>query len=164
MAEKIAPHLLRHPVDLLALGFGSGLVPRAPGTAGTLVAMPLYLLLQPLALTVYMPLVALLFLAGIPICAHTARRLGVHDHPGIVWDEIVGYLVTMTFAPPGWQWVAAGFVLFRLFDILKPWPIRWFDRKVAGGFGIMVDDLLAGIAAAAVLYLLVITFPEGLLH
>ncbi len=156
MAEKIPPQLLRHPVDLLALGFGSGLLPRAPGTAGTLAAIPLYLVMQSLALTVYVPLVAVLFLLGIPICAHTAKRLGVHDHPGIVWDEIVGYLVTMTFAPTGWLWVLAGFLLFRFFDVLKPWPIRWLDRRVGGGFGIMVDDLLAGIAAAAVLQLLVI--------
>jgi len=156
MAEKISPQLLRHPVDFLALGFGSGLLPRAPGTAGTIAAIPLYLLMQTLALQVYLPLLVVLFLVGIPICAHTARRLGVHDHPGIVWDEIVGYLVTMTFAPVGWWWVLAGFVLFRFFDVLKPWPIRWLDKKVGGGFGIMVDDLLAGIAAAGVLQLLVV--------
>ena len=156
MAEKISPQLLRHPLDFLALGFGSGLLPRAPGTAGTIAAIPLYLVMQSLALPVYVSLVAVLFLLGIPICAHTAKRLGVHDHPGIVWDEIVGYLVTMTFAPTGWLWVLAGFVLFRFFDVLKPWPIRWLDRRVGGGFGIMVDDLLAGIAAAAVLQLLVI--------
>ena len=156
MAERIAPQLLRHPLDFLALGFGSGLVPRAPGTAGTVAAIPLYLVLQSLTWQVYLPLVAVLFLVGVPICAHTARRLGVHDHPGIVWDEIVGYLVTMAFAPPGWMWVLAGFVLFRFFDVLKPWQIRWFDRRVGGGFGIMMDDLLAGIAAAAVLQILVI--------
>jgi phosphatidylglycerophosphatase A len=160
VVEKISPRLLLHPVDLLALGFGSGLVPRAPGTAGTLAAIPVYLLLQPLALHTYLPLVAILFLAGIPICAHTAGRLGVHDHPGIVWDEIVGYLVTMAFAPAGWLWIVTGFVLFRLFDIFKPWPIRWFDSKVGGGLGIMVDDLLAGAAAAAVLYLLTMYVPE----
>ena len=153
MTPVINPQLLLHPVDCLALGFGSGLVPRAPGTAGTLVAIPLYLLLQNLSLQLYVPLVVGLFLLGIPICTHTARRLGVHDHPGIVWDEIVGYLLTMTFAPPGWQWVVAGFVLFRLFDIVKPWPIGWCDRKVTGGFGIMLDDLLAGVMAAAVLQL-----------
>lgn len=164
MTEKISLQLLRHPADLLALGFGSGLAPRAPGTAGTLVAIPVYLLLQPLALHLYLPLVAILFLLGIPICAHTARRLGVHDHPGIVWDEIVGYLVTMAFAPPGWLWIGLGFVLFRLFDILKPWPIKWFDSKVGGGFGIMVDDLLAGIAAATVLFLLALYLPQGFLQ
>ena len=151
MTERIPARLLRHPVDFLALGFGSGLVPLAPGTAGTVAAIPVFLLLQPLALTYYLALVLLLFVAGVAICAHTAQRLGVHDHPGIVWDEIVGYLVTMAFAPAGWQWVAAGFVLFRLFDIVKPWPIRWCDRKVHGGFGIMLDDLVAGVFAAVVM-------------
>jgi phosphatidylglycerophosphatase A len=151
MTEKIPARLLLHPVDFLALGFGSGMAPLAPGTAGTVVAIPLYLLMQPLALMPYLAVVALLFLGGIALCAHTANRLGVHDHPGIVWDEIVGYLVTMAFAPAGWQWVVAGFVLFRLFDIVKPWPIRWCDRKVQGGFGIMLDDLIAGVFAAAVL-------------
>jgi phosphatidylglycerophosphatase A len=155
VAEKLSPRLLKHPLDFLALGFGSGLVPKGPGTAGTVVAIPVYLLLQPLPVTAYVALVTALFLVGIPICAHTARRMGVHDHPGIVWDEIVGYLVTMTFAPQGWLWVVAGFVLFRVFDIAKPWPIRLLDRKVGGGFGIMVDDLLAGIFAAVVLQLLV---------
>ena len=155
MAEKLSPRLLTHPVDFLALGFGSGLMPKGPGTAGTVVAIPVYLLLQPLTLNLYIALVAVLFVVGIPICSHTARRMGVHDHPAIVWDEIVGYLVTMMFAPPGWLWVAVGFVLFRLFDIAKPWPIRLLDRNVGGGFGIMVDDLLAGVFAAAVLQLLV---------
>jgi len=156
VADKLSSRLLRHPLDFLALGFGSGLVPKGPGTAGTVVAIPLYLLLQPLPLAGYVTLLVALFLIGIPVCEHTARRMGVHDHPAIVWDEIVGYLVSMTFAPPGWHWVAAGFVLFRLFDIAKPWPIRLLDRKIGGGFGIMVDDLLAGIAAATVLQLLVI--------
>jgi phosphatidylglycerophosphatase A len=164
VAERLSPRLLRHPLDFLALGFGSGLVPKGPGTAGTVVAVPVYLLLQPLPVAVYAALVAALFIIGIPVCAHTARRMGVHDHPGIVWDEIVGYLVTMTFAPPGWLWVAAGFVLFRLFDISKPWPIRLLDRNVGGGFGIMVDDLLAGIAAAAVLQLLVVYLGPMLSH
>ena len=164
MAEKLSAHLLLHPVDFLALGFGSGLVPKGPGTAGTVVAIPVYLLMESLPLNIYIALVAALFIAGIPVCAHAAQRMGVHDDPGIVWDEIVGYLVTMTFAPAGWLWIVTGFVLFRLFDILKPWPIKWLDRKVGGGFGIMVDDLLAGVAAAAVLYLLAVFFPAGLLQ
>ncbi len=151
MAARIPSKLLLNPIDLLALGFGSGLVPVGPGTAGTVVAIPLYLLLQPLGLVVYLAIVVLAFVAGIGICAHTARRLGVHDHPAIVWDEIVGYLVTMTAAPGGWEWVIGGFVLFRIFDIAKPWPIRWLDRHVHGGSGIMLDDLLAGVFAAAVM-------------
>jgi len=156
MAEKIAPRELRHPVNFLALGFGSGLVPVAPGTAGTLAAIPVYLLLQPLAPELYLPLVALLFVVGIPICAFTAKRLGVHDHPGIVWDEVVGYLVTMAFAPAHWLWVVAGFVLFRIFDVAKPWPIKWLDQQVHGGLGIMLDDLVAGVFAAVLLQLLVV--------
>ncbi len=147
----ISPRLLLHPLGFLALGFGSGLVPRAPGTAGTVAAIPVYLLASALELPVYLLLVTAMFLAGIAICAHTARRLGVHDHPGIVWDEIVGYLVTMALAPAGWLWIVIGFVLFRLFDIVKPWPIRWLDKHVHGGFGIMLDDLLAGLCAAALL-------------
>lgn len=151
MASVIPVRVLLHPLDFLAFGFGSGLVPRAPGTAGTVVAIPVYLLASLLELPAYLLLVAVLFLAGIGICAHAANRLGVHDHPGIVWDEIVGYLVTMILAPPGWLWIGAGFVLFRIFDILKPWPIRWLDQHVHGGFGIMLDDLLAGLFAAAIL-------------
>lgn len=147
--------MLLHPVDLLALGFGAGLVPIGPGTAGTVVAIPLYLMLQALSLPIYLACVAVAFVAGIGICAHAARRLGVHDHPGIVWDEIAGYLITMIAAPTGWVWVVAGFVLFRLFDIAKPWPIHWLDRQVHGGLGIMLDDLLAGVYAALVLQVLV---------
>ena len=156
MTERIPARQLLHPVDFLALGFGSGLLPVAPGTAGTVAAIPVYLLLQPLAAPYYAAVVALLALAGIAICGRTASRLGVHDHPGIVWDEIVGYLVTMAFAPSGWLWILLGFVLFRLFDIIKPWPIWWFDRRVGGGLGIMLDDLLAGVFSASLLQLLVL--------
>ena len=87
------------------------------------------------------------FALGVWICDRTARDLGVHDHPAIVWDEVIGYFVTMITAPPGWVWIVAGFALFRLFDILKPWPIRWIDRHVHGGVGIMLDDVLAGVFA-----------------
>jgi phosphatidylglycerophosphatase A len=154
VAGSVPLRLLWHPLGFLALGFGTGLAAIAPGTAGTLAAIPLYLLLQELSLTVYIAVVSLLFLAGIPVCTWTARQLGVHDHPAIVWDEIAGYLVTMTAAPAGWVWMLAGFVLFRLFDVAKPWPITWCDRHVHGGFGIMLDDLLAGVLAAVVLQLL----------
>lgn len=135
----------RNPVHLLAFGLGSGAAPKAPGTFGTLAAVPLYLLLQPLAHLPYLLLVLLLFLLGIWLCGRTSRDLGVHDHGGIVWDEWVGFLITMWMAPPGWQWLLAGFCLFRLFDIFKPWPIGWLDRRVSGGLGIMLDDVLAGI-------------------
>lgn len=144
--------LLKQPVLLLAFGFGSGLAPRAPGTAGTLVGMVIHWLLVPMSTTAHMATLVLVAALGIPVCGSAARRLGVHDHPGIVWDEIAGYLLTMLFAPSGWTWMLAGFGMFRLFDILKPWPIRWLDRNVHGGLGIMLDDLAAGLAAGLVLY------------
>ena len=145
---RISPTLLRDPGHFLALGFGSGLAPRAPGTFGTLAAIPVYLLCAQLPLMIYLLVVAAAFAVGVYLCGRTARALGVHDHPGIVWDEVVGYLMTMAFAPSGWLWVVLGFVCFRLFDILKPWPIRVLDRSVHGGLGIMIDDALAGGLAA----------------
>jgi len=135
------------PVHFLAFGFGSGLSPFAPGTAGTLAAIPLYLLLVQLPLWGYVVALLLMALVGIWICGESSRRLGVHDHGGIVWDEFAGYLLTMLAAPAGWGWMVVGFCLFRLFDIWKPWPIRLVDRDVPGGFGIMFDDILAGIYA-----------------
>ena len=155
MADPVAARQLLNPSCLVALGFGSGLLPVAPGTAGTLAAIPLYLLLQDLPLAAYLTVVMVSLFGGILVCGYTAARLGVHDHPAIVWDEVVGYLVTMTAAPAGWSWLAAGFVLFRLFDILKPWPIGWLDRRVHGGTGIMLDDVIAGVFAAALLQMLV---------
>jgi phosphatidylglycerophosphatase A len=155
MADPVAARQLLNPSCLVALGFGSGLLPVAPGTAGTLAAVPLYLLLQDLPLGAYLTVVLVSLFGGILVCGYTAARLGVHDHPAIVWDEVVGYLVTMTAAPAGWPWLAAGFVLFRLFDILKPWPIGWLDRRVHGGTGIMLDDVIAGVFAAVLLQMLV---------
>ncbi len=148
---RIPPTLLLNPVHLLSLGLGSGLAPRAPGTFGTLVAVPLYLLLSGLSPLHYFLVCLGAVLVGIWLCGATARALGVHDHPGIVWDEIAGYLLTMLAVPPGWIWVLLGFVLFRLFDIWKPWPIRRLDRSVPGGFGIMLDDVVAAVYASVVM-------------
>ncbi len=134
----------RDPVHLLAFGFGAGTSPVAPGTLGTLVAIPLFLVFQGLSLVAYLGITVILFLVGIWICDRTSRDLGAQDPGGIVWDEIVGYLVTMIAAPAGWGWMVAGFVFFRFFDILKPWPIGLIDRRVKGGIGIMLDDALAG--------------------
>jgi len=145
------PSVWRNPVHFLAFGFGSGAMPFAPGTFGTLAALPIYLLMLPLSLWAYLAVVWVMTLLGVWLCHVTSRDLGVHDHGGIVWDEIVGYLITMIAAPPGWQWIVAGFVLFRFFDIIKPWPIGWADRRVHGGLGIMLDDVLAGVLAWAVL-------------
>ena len=152
--KQIPVAALKHPAALLACGFGTGLAPFAPGTFGTLVGLPLYGLMQFLSAPVYVGLTVLLFIFGIWICDITSRQLQVHDHPGIVWDEVVGYLVTMTLAPAGWVWWVLGFALFRLFDIWKPWPIRLLDKHVQGGFGIMIDDVLAGVYAAICLQLI----------
>lgn len=148
-----AGSLLRHPVQLLAFGFGSGLSPRAPGTAGTVLAVPLYLLVAQWSLLYYSVFVLLTAVIGVWICDRASRQLGVHDHPGIVWDEFVGFWITMWAVPAGWQWVLAGFLLFRLFDIVKPWPISLLDKKVGGGFGIMIDDVLAGAFACLLLHI-----------
>ena len=150
---RIPPRLLRNPLHLLSLGFGSGLAPVAPGTFGTLAAIPLYLLIAQLALPYYLAIVALGFAAGVYLCGYTSARLGVHDHGGIVWDEFVGFWITMTAVPVTWQWIVAGFVLFRLIDIVKPWPVKIADTKMTGGFGIMFDDALAGIYALGCLQL-----------
>lgn len=142
------------PVHFLAFGFGSGLSPFAPGTAGTLAAIPLYLLCSQLPLLAYLLVVLAVSLAGIWICGESSRRLGVHDYGGIVWDEFAGFLLTMTAAPAGWVWIVAGFFLFRLFDVWKPWPVRVADRDMGGGLGIMLDDILAGVYSWLALQLL----------
>jgi len=139
------------PIHFLAFGFGAGLSPLAPGTCGTIVAIPVWLGLSVIGLPFRLAAVALVCLAGFWLCGESARRLGQHDHPGIVWDEIAGFLVAMLVAPEGWVWIALGFCLFRLFDIWKPWPIRDLDRGLSGGAGIMLDDLVAGLFAAAVM-------------
>ena len=151
MEKTLNRTVLTSPVHFLAFGFGSGLSPKAPGTMGTLAAIPLYLLLMNLPLTGYLLAVLLISAAGIWICGESSRRLGVHDHGGIVWDEFAGFLLTMTAAPQGWAWIVLGFALFRLFDIWKPWPVRVADRQLHGGLGIMLDDILAGIYAWLVL-------------
>jgi phosphatidylglycerophosphatase A len=148
----------RNPVHFLAFGFGSGLAPKAPGTFGTLAAIPPYLLMTLLPVSGYLLVVVVAAVLGIYLCGRTARDMGVHDHPGIVWDEFVGFWITMLFVPVQWYWIMAGFALFRLFDIWKPWPIRVVDQKVEGGFGIMLDDVLAGIYALLVLQLLLYAF------
>lgn len=147
------PRVLRDPVHLVAFGFGAGLSPYAPGTFGTIVGIPFVLLMAPLPLVAQLVVVLAGFLFGIYVCGESARRLGVHDHGGIVWDEVVGYAITMLAAPAEPLWLLAGFGLFRFFDIVKPWPIREADHSLKGGVGIMLDDVLAGIFAGAILYL-----------
>lgn len=143
--------LMKDPLHALSLGFGSGLSPWAPGTLGTLAAVPLYYAMSFLPVWAYWAVTAAVILIGIPACERTARALDVHDAGVIVWDEVAGYLIAMGMMPRQWQWLLAGFVLFRLFDIIKPWPIRIIDSKVGGGFGIMLDDIIAGAFTLLVL-------------
>lgn len=141
--------LLRSPTNWLAFGFGAGLISKAPGTLGTIVAVPLFGLMMLTPEPVHYVVIALLFFAGLPICARANEALGVDDHGSIVWDEIVAFLLVLEFTPLSWTWWLAAFLLFRLFDIWKPFPIRQLDLRVKGGFGVMLDDLLAAFYAIA---------------
>lgn len=151
LSEIHARHVLRDPVLLLAHGLGSGLAPKAPGTFGTLAALLPWWVLAKLTLPLYLGVVLLAALAGIWLCGEAARKMGCDDPGSIVWDEWVGLWVALAGLPLQWPWVLAGFVLFRWFDILKPWPVGWLDRRFHGGLGIMLDDLAAGLMAAACL-------------
>lgn len=136
--------LLRHPAHLLAFGFGSGLARKAPGTFGTLVAFPMYWYLAPrLSDALFFFVLIWAFAIGVWVCGITGKALGVGDYGGIVWDEIVAFLLVLFFTPPGWDWALLALVLFRFFDIVKPPPIRYFDSNWHGGLGVMFDDLLA---------------------
>jgi phosphatidylglycerophosphatase A len=151
-----ARFLLAHPAHFIALGFGSGLAPRAPGTFGTLAGLAIFLLLERVIAPWHVAVLAIpLFFLGIWACGRTSRDLGVQDHGAIVWDEIVAFLPVAVFANKSPLMLAVAFGLFRLFDIWKPFPIRQVERRVKGGFGVMIDDVLAAIYACAVLALLV---------
>ena len=151
MANLTARQVFSHPVHFLAYGFGAGLSPKAPGTVGTLVAIPLYALLVYVGSGAYLAFLVVALVAGVFICGYSAGVMGIDDPKGVVWDEIVGYLITMLGLPFSWVWMLCGFLLFRLFDIWKPWPIRWVDRRIQGGVGIMLDDVIAAIFAAVLL-------------
>lgn len=152
MSQPTNSALLKDPVHFLALGFGAGLSPRAPGTAGSLVALPIAWLMLAWPFGIRVVVVVVLFAAGVWICGESARRLATHDHPGIVFDEIVGVLATSLLLSSEPAWLLAVFVLFRFFDILKPWPIRDMDHRLTGGFGIMLDDVMAAVYSAAALW------------
>jgi len=140
--------VLADPVNLLAFGLGTGLSPVAPGTVGTLLGVGVAAACLPLPLAARLAVGLVLVAAGFWLCGEAARRVGVHDHPGIVFDEIAAVYWVLLAAPPAWGWWATAFVLFRFFDIAKPWPIRDLDHRLRGGAGIMLDDLAAGLYAA----------------
>ena len=147
----LANKVWRNPVYFIAFGFGSGLSAVAPGTCGTLVAVPMVWILSSYSWPIYAILTCIAFIVGVVVSERVTRDLGEHDYKGIVWDEIVGYALTMFMVPRGLFWLIAGFILFRLFDIWKPEPIGWVDRQVKGGLGIMLDDVLAAIPAWMIL-------------
>lgn len=165
-SEPLNPNmkdLLKRPVHWLAFGFGSGLGPKFPGTWGTLACLPLFVLAAAyLSLWSYVALTVAMCVVGVYLCGKTAKDLGVHDHGGIVWDEFAGMFITLLplcYAWPVldsvsfWLILLIAFVLFRFFDIIKPWPIKWIDQHVHGGLGIMLDDIVAGAMAWGVLQL-----------
>ncbi len=145
---------LANPIHFLALGFGSGLAPKAPGTFGTLAAIPLLFLANFFSSLQYGLVIIFMAIAGIYICGKAAKDAGVHDHGAIVWDEIVGLMITLFMFPLTWQTILVGFLLFRFFDILKPWPISYLDKHCTGGFGIMIDDVVAGVFAWLGMYVI----------
>jgi len=144
--------LLSHPARLVAFGFGAGLVPVAPGTWGTLLALPVFLLVSPrLEPVEFLLMLLALFALGVWACDVTGRSLGNSDHGGMVWDETVAFLLVLFFTPAGLRWQALAFLIFRLFDILKPPPIRYYERTFKNGFGVMLDDLIAAFYTLLVL-------------
>lgn len=152
-----------NPVYFIAFGFGSGLSPVMPGTVGTLAAIPIVLLIQDLPFLVYVLITSLLLGLGIWACDKAEKDMGVKDFGGMNFDEFIGYLFTMFAAPHGWIWLAIGFALFRLFDIWKPWPIRWFDQRSSGGFWMIIDDVIAAIPAWVILQLIAKLFAKSLI-
>lgn len=155
MSTSLKRKDLRSIHDWLAVGFGSGLAPKAPGTFGTLAALPLVCLMMLLDPIWQASLILLGFIYGCYCCERLTKQLKVHDHGGIVWDEFIGFAITCFALPLSWFTVLIAFILFRLFDVIKPWPIKWFDRKVHGGFGIMLDDVLAGVMAAVLMHFII---------
>lgn len=153
-AVPVPAQVWQNPLYFIAFGFGSGVIPFAPGTFGTLAAIPFYLLIQPLPFINYLILTVLFTLGSMWICDQVSREIHSHDHPGMCLDEFAGFFVTMIGAPTGAFWIITGFILFRLFDIWKPWPIRYLDENIHGGTGMVLDDVAAGFAAMLLLQLL----------
>ena len=144
----------KNPWHFIAFGFGTGAIPVAPGTFGTLITIPLYLFLASFSHTFYLICTIAIIIFSIWLCEKTSKEIHIHDHQGMCIDEVVGFLVTMYCAPYGWGWIILGVILFRIFDIWKPWPIRQIDAHVKGGFGMILDDVIAGLFSLVIIQLL----------
>ncbi|WP_295364143.1 phosphatidylglycerophosphatase A [Arenimonas sp.] len=153
--EGTRRRLMKHPLGWLAAGFGAGFSPRAPGTVGSIAALvPWWFLMQDLSPLAYLAVVAAGFAIGCWAANWVIRETRIEDPGLVVWDEYIGVWIALFAAPAGWPWMLAGLVLFRVFDIAKPWPVSWADRQLHGGFGAMLDDALAGLYALGCLQLL----------
>ncbi|MEO6173150.1 MAG: phosphatidylglycerophosphatase A [Arenimonas sp.] len=140
--------LMKHPLGWIATGFGSGLAPKAPGTIGSLFALiPWFFWMRGLPLWIYGGVIVAGFAIGIWASNWTIKQSNIQDPGFVVWDEFIGLWISLFLVPAGWVWMLAGFVLFRFFDIVKPWPVSWADQKIHGGFGVMLDDAIAGVYA-----------------
>ncbi|MCH9643599.1 MAG: phosphatidylglycerophosphatase A [Gammaproteobacteria bacterium] len=151
-----------NPILFIGCGFGVGTLPGMPGTYGTLLAIPFYLIFQPLPLWMYITIVAAMNVIGIWLCGIVNREFGSDDHPAAIWDEIAAFMIVLIAVPPDWILIAIGFALFRFFDIVKPGPIGWIDRNVHGGFGVMLDDIVAAAISWGILQLLMLVIPHQL--
>ena len=160
--SETKPKVWQNPWHFLAFGYGLGTMPIAPGTFGSLLGILYFWLLQPLGWGLYIFVTLLAMAFGVWLCERVSKDLGVHDHSGIVWDEVVGILLTFLYAPPSCSVMIVGFLLFRLFDIWKPWPIRYVDNSIKGGLGIMLDDVLAALPAWFFLQIYIILFDRVL--
>tara|TARA_R110002020_G_scaffold112746_36_gene259459 strand:+ start:551 stop:1048 length:498 start_codon:yes stop_codon:yes gene_type:complete len=162
LPEGTRRRLMKHPLGWIAAGFGAGFAPKAPGTFGSIAALlPWWFFMKDLPLPAYLAVVAAGFALGWWAAHWVIHDTKIEDPGLVVWDEYVGVWITLLAAPAGWPWMLAGLVLFRIFDIAKPWPVSWADRKLHGGFGAMLDDALAGLYALAVLQLAVFVFSHG---
>ena len=158
---KNTPHfstrdIWTNPILFIACGFGVGTLPGMPGTFGTMAAIPIYFLLQPLPLWAYIAIVVIMNIVGVWLCGAANRHFGTDDHPAAVWDEIAAFPIVLIATPPHWYLIAIGFVLFRFFDIIKPGPIGWIDRNIHGGLGVMLDDIVAALVSLIILQLLML--------
>lgn len=151
---SLPDNIWQNPLYFIAFGFGSGAIPFAPGTFGTLLAIPFYLLLRPLPPSAYIIFVIVFIIFTSWLSDRISREINIHDHPGMCIDEFAGFFVTMICAPSGFIWIILGVILFRLFDIWKPWPIRLLDEKVHGGFGMIIDDVVAGLFAMFIIQII----------